>query len=261
MVQDRGPKYIDLFAGCGGLSLGLYNAGWHGLFAVEKSSDAFKTLRHNLIDKKKHFDWPEWLPQEPLEINKILKKYKKELKNLNGQVDLVVGGPPCQGFSVAGRRKEGDKRNNLINSYIEFIKIVRPKIIFFENVKGFTLQFKKAKSAGRKYSDYVKDELEKLGYDVYGKILDFSDFGVPQTRHRFILVGFKKSSDGKILDPKKFFEILTKNKDIFLNKKNKKQKIFLDPEKYYKNSKEILVNNNKSKIDSPIILIDPVDKS
>ena len=55
-------NYIDLFAGCGGLSLGLYNAGWKGLFAIEKSPHAFETLKYNLIEKKRHFNWPEWLP-------------------------------------------------------------------------------------------------------------------------------------------------------------------------------------------------------
>ena len=66
-------NYIDLFAGCGGLSLGLHNAGWKGLFAIEKSPDAFKTLKHNLIDKKKHFDWPGWLKRngEPTELDII----------------------------------------------------------------------------------------------------------------------------------------------------------------------------------------------
>ncbi|MBW7913589.1 MAG: DNA cytosine methyltransferase, partial [Taibaiella sp.] len=98
-------SYIDLFAGCGGLSLGLHNAGWKGLFAVEKSPDAFKTLKYNLIDKKNHFNWPKWLGEPTnLEINEVIKKYKNQLQNLRGKVDLVAGGPPCQGFSMAGRR-------------------------------------------------------------------------------------------------------------------------------------------------------------
>src|ERR1700744_4001979 len=100
--------YIDLFAGCGGLSLGLHNAGWKGLFAIEKSPDAFKTLKHNLIDNKNHFNWPLWLPQESIEIDKALKLYKNRFKALKNGVDLVAGGPPCQGFSMAGRRNEND---------------------------------------------------------------------------------------------------------------------------------------------------------
>ncbi|RZK26143.1 MAG: DNA cytosine methyltransferase, partial [Flavobacterium sp.] len=61
-MLNQSPYYIDLFAGCGGLSLGLHNAGWKGIFAIEKSPDAFNTLQYNLIDKKQHFEWPDWLP-------------------------------------------------------------------------------------------------------------------------------------------------------------------------------------------------------
>src|ERR1041385_2368079 len=125
--------YIDLFAGCGGLSLGLCNAGWKGLFAIEKSPDAFKTLKHNLIDKKDHFSWVDWLDQTNHDINAVIKTHRRNLRSLRGQVDLVVGGPPCQGFSMVGRREENDERNDLVNSYVEFIKLVQPKIIFFEN--------------------------------------------------------------------------------------------------------------------------------
>lgn len=99
-------SYIDIFAGCGGLSLGLHNAGWEGLFAIEKSKDAFATLKYNLIEKRKHFCWNEWLPQKEHDINEVIRVYKKELEELAGKVNLVVGGPPCQGFSMAGQRKK-----------------------------------------------------------------------------------------------------------------------------------------------------------
>ena len=107
--MKRQPTYIDLFAGCGGLSLGLHNAGWEGLFAIEKSPDAFKTLKHNLIDNKNHFNWPSWLPKESMEIDKAIKLYKDRFETLKNKVDLVAGGPPCQGFSMAGRRNENDQ--------------------------------------------------------------------------------------------------------------------------------------------------------
>ncbi|MCR4311887.1 MAG: DNA cytosine methyltransferase, partial [Candidatus Uhrbacteria bacterium] len=135
--------YIDLFAGCGGISLGLFHAGWHGLFAIEKDKMAFGTLQKNLILKKDHFNWPMWLPQTEHDIKEVMKNYRSELENIKGKVDLVVGGPPCQGFSMAGKRNEGDKRNKLIDAYVEFIEIVKPKMLFFENVKGFTIGFKK----------------------------------------------------------------------------------------------------------------------
>lgn len=147
-TEKRPNTVIDLFAGCGGLSLGLHKAGWTGLFAIEKCTDAFATLKYNLIDKEQHFNWPTWLPQTNMDINDVLSKYEQELTSLRGTVDLVAGGPPCQGFSMAGRRNESDVRNKLINSYIKFIKLVQPQILLFENVKGFTMPFLKKKSKG-----------------------------------------------------------------------------------------------------------------
>lgn len=220
MVKKK-LTYIDLFAGCGGLSLGLYNAGWQGLFAIEKSPDAFLTLKYNLIDKKNHFNWPAWLDQRNLDINKVIKEQKQNLRKLEGLVDLIVGGPPCQGFSTFGRRKENDVRNGLIQSYLRFIDLVRPKIILFENVKGFTLKFNKNKTKGRIYSNFVANKLILLGYDVQGELVDFSRYGIPQNRTRFILVGIRKDivTKNKIL-PKAFFQLLTLQKEQFLTNKN-----------------------------------------
>lgn len=221
--------YIDLFAGCGGLSLGLHNAGWKGLFAIEKSPDAFKTLEHNLIKQKQHFNWPAWLPQSNHEIDKVLDEYKDKLQGLQGKVDMVVGGPPCQGFSTAGLRKEGDVRNGLIDSYLKFIEYTQPKIIFFENVKGFTLEFKKnkvqmqglAKAKGKAYSKYVLETLEDLGYKVRGKMIDFSRYGIPQKRTRFILVGIRKDiAQSKKINANLFFKEIAAQKKVFLQNKN-----------------------------------------
>ena len=204
--------YIDLFAGCGGISLGLYNAGWHGLFAIEKSPMAFETLRFNLIEKKNHFDWPTWLPQKNHDLRTVLGKYHSELKALAGQVDLIVGGPPCQGFSTAGRRNRKDQRNKLVDSYIEFVTLIKPKAIFFENVYGFTTTKKDLKK-GTTYAEYVADQLCQLGYDIHHEVVNFSRFGVPQRRKRYILVGVQKGS------AKKFFDILEKNRISFLRGK------------------------------------------
>jgi DNA (cytosine-5)-methyltransferase 1 len=212
--------YIDLFAGCGGLSLGLHNAGWNGLFAIEKNPDAFKTLEHNLINKKKHFDWPEWLPKQNHDINSVLKTYKKNLKSLRGSVSLVAGGPPCQGFSMAGRRNETDERNDLINSYIKFVEYVKPKVIFFENVKGFTMEFKKNKEKGIAYSSVVTQKLQNLGYYVKGRLVNFGDYGVPQKRTRFILIGVRndiQNSSQELVD--NFFLSLESKSFSFLEKK------------------------------------------
>jgi len=212
---DKDNCYIDLFSGCGGLALGLHNAGWNGLFAVEKSKDAFSTLHHNLINKNSNFDWPNWLPKQNHDINNIIENYQENLKSLRGKISLIAGGPPCQGFSMAGRRREKDDRNKLIDSYIKFIDLVQPKILFFENVRGFTVGFKKGNTRGEAYSIYVLNELEKLGYDVKGKIIDFSEYGVPQKRQRFILVGIKKGH-GKA---ETFFNNIINNKATFFKSK------------------------------------------
>lgn len=215
--------YIDLFAGCGGLSLGLYNSGlWKGLFAVEKSPDAFETFNHNLIENNNHFDWPSWLPKSNHDINKIIKNYPNELKALRGKIDMVAGGPPCQGFSTAGKRVESDSRNKLIKSYIKFIREVQPKVIFFENVKGFTQKFDKNKVRGKVYSEYVKNALgysskngDYIGYKVEGRLINFSEYGIPQKRTRFILVGIRKDI-AKQTDPTEFFDSLKNKREKFL---------------------------------------------
>ena len=215
------PTYIDLFAGCGGLSLGLHQSGWKGLFAIEKSPDAFKTLKHNLIDKRNHFDWPEWLPETNLEIDSVLKTYRSQLEELKNKVDLVAGGPPCQGFSMAGRRNENDTRNNLVKSYIKFISILKPKVIFFENVKGFTQEFKKNIDKGKKYSNYVVDALKRNGYYVKGELVNFGDYGIPQKRTRFILVGVRNDLENvSKLSAESFFSQIKENRHSFLTSKN-----------------------------------------
>ena len=217
MASNTSHTVIDLFAGCGGLSLGLYQAGWHGVFAVEKNPCAFETLKYNLIDNKNHFEWPEWLPKEPLDILEVNKTYKKELKQLRGTIDLVAGGPPCQGFSMAGKRVKDDVRNQLVFAYIDFIQMVRPKLVLFENVKGFTFAFdKKDNPDALPYSVLVVDRLKKMGYDVSAQVIDFSEYGVPQRRKRFILVGVLKSVNKKAID---FEKKLKDNRESFLSER------------------------------------------
>jgi DNA (cytosine-5)-methyltransferase 1 len=217
-MEKKELTYIDLFAGCGGLSLGLHNAGWKGIFAIEKSADAFETLKHNLILKRNHYNWPSWLKQRPYDIKYFLDRYSKELSSLKGAVDMVTGGPPCQGFSSNGKRNEADKRNKLIEDYLKFIEIVMPKVLFFENVKGFTREFIKNKTKGKKYSSYVIQRLQELGYDVCGDIVDFSEYGVPQKRNRFILVGVLNTLEN--INAEFFFDKIKADKGAFLISKN-----------------------------------------
>lgn len=205
-------KYIDIFAGCGGLSIGLLNAGWTGLFAIEKNADAFSTLKYNLIDKKNHFLWPDWLPIQECDINELLKKHSEDLQALRGKVTLVAGGPPCQGFSMAGKRDKNDQRNKLVKSYIKFISLVLPKAIIFENVHGFTVNFKDKKGT-KQYSSYVERALKRLGYKTMHQIVDMSEYGVPQNRKRFILIAMKDHL------PQKVFESLINNREYFCESK------------------------------------------
>lgn len=200
--------YIDIFAGCGGLSLGLMNAGWKGLFAVEKNPDAFSTLKHNLIDNNNHFSWPKWLPIKEYDINDFIKEYSAELLKLQGKVALVAGGPPCQGFSMAGKRNKNDQRNRLVKSYVEFIKLIKPKALIFENVHGFTVHFK-GSTRIKQYSSYIERELKKIGYKTRYKIIDMSEYGVPQRRKRFILVAMLN------YNPQDIFDYIEINKNSF----------------------------------------------
>lgn len=182
--------FIDLFSGCGGLSLGLMQAGWNGLFAIEKTSGAFKTLKHNLINGSRHsYAWPEWLPVKNMEVGTLLKDYSEQLRSLQGKVDLIAGGPPCQGFSLAGKRDPNDPRNKLAEQYIEVVKLIKPTYLLLENVRGFNTKFSKVKGIQNiPYSLVVKQKLEALGYGVDFKIITSSEWGVPQRRPRFILV-------------------------------------------------------------------------
>ena len=205
--------YIDIFAGCGGLSVGLFNAGLQGLFAIEKNKDAFSTLKYNLIDSKCHFDWPNWLDVKEHDIKKVLEKYAKQLLDLRGKVDVVAGGPPCQGFSMAGKRDNKDARNKLVKSYIKFIDLVRPEALVFENVHGFTMHFKGKQGSIKQYSSYVIEKLEYLGYKTESRIIDVSEYGVPQKRHRFILIAMLHHN------PDDVFKKLNKNRESFFHNK------------------------------------------
>lgn len=214
-------KYIDLFSGCGGLSCGLGKAGWTGMFALELNPMAYKTFEHNLLGEKSHFDWPDWLPAKHHDVNAVIRDYKNELEALRGSVDLVAGGPPCQGFSMAGKRNRLDDRNILIHSYLKFVDIVQPKAIFFENVAGITQRFRDEDGEFCQcYSDEITHKLRELGYSVCSaKILNLADYGLPQSRRRFIMVAFK---DNVRID---FFQYLSEQCASFLKNKGLGKKI------------------------------------
>lgn len=192
--------FIDIFAGCGGLSLGLTQAEWKGLFAIEADRFAFETLKYNLLDQGRCYDWPTWLPAEPREIRGFLKQHKKNLKSLRGKVDLIAGGPPCQGFSLAGRRRKDDPRNGLFNHYLEIVNVLCPRLLFLENVRGVAIEFGKKhrprkRGPGRPptpFSVKIQNKLTALGYAVYPKLVRALDYGVPQFRPRYIMIAIDR---------------------------------------------------------------------
>ena len=189
------PTFIDLFAGCGGLSLGLLQSKkWRGMFAIEKNADAFSTLSHNLIDKRGHnknqrkYRWPDWLPKQPFEISEFIKQHQEDLESLQGQITLIAGGPPCQGFSYAGKRDLDDPRNQLFKHHLELVGILKPQMVLIENVKGIASSFCRP-SRTQNYAEAIYDELEGLEYTVSINKLQAVNYGVPQNRERYFILG------------------------------------------------------------------------
>lgn len=220
-AQPQRFKFIDIFAGCGGLSLGLLQAGWDGVFAVERDPNAFQTLHDNLVadSAKNRFKWPDWLPKSAQSTGEILEKYKTELRALENKIDLIVGGPPCQGFSSAGRRDPNDPRNRLVESYLEFVSLIKPKIVLIENVKGITQDFDDSDAPTGKinYSKWIIESLSRR-YVVSTQMIDTSDFGVPQRRKRFIVIGIRKDITKSLSE--KPFDIIERFRTTFLFAKN-----------------------------------------
>jgi DNA (cytosine-5)-methyltransferase 1 len=220
LTGSNTPTFIDIFAGCGGLSLGLMQAGWKGLFALERDENAFQTLYDNLIagQHQAQFDWPSWLPKEAHDVAKVTRDYHNRLNAIKGTVDLIVGGPPCQGFSVAGRRKTGDPRNFLVNAYIQFVQAVKPRLIVIENVRGITMDFTDPTDLRNRinYSKMIEGSLSR-DYIVSSRMLDVSHFGVPQRRRRYFVIGIRKDLwRGEEWTP---FQYLERSRSSFLRKK------------------------------------------
>jgi len=186
------PVCIDLFSGCGGLSLGLGRAGFNTLFGVEAHADAFATYEQNLIQKNpSRHKWPEWLPQQAWRAEELLHKYEDELIALRGQIDLIAGGPPCQGFTTNGLRRPDDPRSQMVDVYLNYVAVIQPSLVLLENVQGFRSMRHRS---GGTYAEYVREQFEQLGYDVWHEIVKASDWGVPQRRPRFVLIAALKGS-------------------------------------------------------------------
>lgn len=169
--------FIDLFSGCGGLSLGFENAGFESVLAIDNWKDALITYSYNRDNAKT-------LCADLSTINP--EEVKKEY-GLN-DVDVIIGGPPCQGFSVAGKRIIDDDRNKLYKAFVGFVECFQPKAFVMENVPNIL-------SIGEgKVKESIIEDFENLGYNVSTKVLVASDYGVPQNRRRAIFVGTKEGN-------------------------------------------------------------------
>ncbi|MDC0657413.1 DNA cytosine methyltransferase [Leisingera sp. SS27] len=219
MQSSNQPCFIDLFAGCGGLSLGLMQAGFRGLFAVEKDDFAFETLQHNLGSGERNlgYNWPDWLPKEAACLGDVNEKYQQKLGSLSGSVDLIVGGPPCQGFSSAGKRNPADPRNQLVSQYLRFIETLQPRAVLIENVRGMSSDFKDSTepSGTRNYANWIVERLSE-DYDVSHELIDVSRFGVPQRRMRLFIVGIRRDVSSGVVNP---LVALEKSRQAFLSEK------------------------------------------
>lgn len=200
------PIVIDLFCGAGGMSEGLIQAGFHIIFSNEISKQAALTYkkRHEqlgLIQGKN--TWLEVDDIKNISGDLIKEKIKKleDFKNKNIEIAAIFGGPPCQGFSRAGKQKIDDIRNFLFSEYLRVVKEVKPRYIVFENVPGildikfhnFVSKFDKEIYKQKSAIDIIKKELAKIDYELLDyKILNAADYGVPQNRHRVILIGYRK---------------------------------------------------------------------
>ncbi len=229
-LQTEGHYFIDLFAGCGGLSLGLTSAGWMGTFAIEKSPDAFRTFSANLLEEHPYrpmptpFVWPSWLPKEPMDISDLIRRHRRELLRLRGRVSLLAGGPPCQGFSSAGRRDASDKRNDLFIHQLRLARLIRPALVLIENVKGISIPLRGHSSAATRnshdtiYSDKIRRALDRAGYHAEQGMVRSCDWGVPQFRPRYITVAVRKDLTGSH-GPPSFFTIMESIREEFLKGK------------------------------------------
>lgn len=215
------PSFVDAFAGCGGLSLGLKRAGWKGLFAIEKDPCAFETLSTNFPagDGALSYDWPANIERQAWDVHDLLRDRREALHGLVGKVDLLAGGPPCQGFSNAGRRRQDDPRNTLFEAYLELVDILQPRLVLVENVRGFTVNFRSGQTGAiQNFSEALQQGLESK-YDISCAVIRASDYGVPQARPRFFLVGaLKKRKQAAAIGA--FFEDLGVRVNEFLLGRN-----------------------------------------
>lgn len=180
----KNRKCIELFAGAGGLALGLEQAGFEEVALIEIDKTACETLKLNR---------PKWnvLNEDIVEVSK--RDLLKEFNLKEGELDLISGGYPCQSFSYAGKKLGlDDVRGTMFYYYAEFIKQLKPKMFFAENVKGLTTH------DGGKTIETMINVFEDLGYKVEWKVLNAWDYGVAEKRQRVVIIGIRKDLIDKV---------------------------------------------------------------
>lgn len=181
---------IDLFCGCGGLSYGFQQAGFKILLGIDNDKKALETFERNHNGAKTICG----------DITKI--NYDSDIIQLLGdqKIDVIIGGPPCQGMSISGLRKLDDPRNKLYLSYIRLVEEIKPEAVVIENVPGLVSLF------DGQIKDSIIEKFENMGYKIQYKIMCASDYGVPQNRRRVVFVGVK---NGDYVYPENIEKLVT----------------------------------------------------
>lgn len=217
-------KFIDLFCGIGGFSKGFEMAGFDILCGIDNWDVAIKTFQNN-------HDNTEGILADLTKLDdNFFIKY-------DNKVDVIIAGPPCQGFSMCGKRETGDERNKLFNEVVRAVKIIKPKVVIIENVVGLLSM---NNINGDSVKDIIIEEFNKLNYAVNYKILDASDYGVPQKRRRVIFIA---SIIGEVNFPKSKNKIVTV-KDALSNIPDTEFEYYEQP----KNDFQKLMANGERKI-------------
>jgi DNA (cytosine-5)-methyltransferase 1 len=203
--QQSSFSYLDLFSGCGGFSVGLEAVGGRLMLAIERSPMAAETFMRNIVNPD--IDDAQWVShlRQPLakqaEARLIVGDVTEAKLNgdvrdqlLKADLDLVVGGPPCQGFSLAGRRNPQDRRNSLAWDFLDYVEISAPKVVIIENVLGMNLRFGSQEADSKSVYSQVAEALEQTGsgYIVQKLHLNSLHYGAAQNRERLFLVGCRK---------------------------------------------------------------------
>lgn len=178
------PTLVDLFCGAGGLSLGLEMAGFRPVYAVDFDRHAIATYKAN------H-------PDTYVACKDIADVTAREILNAAGgePIDLIAGGPSCQGFSTHGKRIEDDPRNFLFHHFVRLVKQVKPKYFLMENVKGL-LTYR-----GGYFRKLIESSFASAGYRVASRVVCAADYGVPQLRYRIVFIGTRTGGDLSFPEP------------------------------------------------------------